>query len=327
MKLSRLGAILVLVGCLCTFSGFAAAVDETKTITDNQGDVVSYYDTFYSYEGGTTYVTEHDDIEVDNIDIKEVVYDLTGTTVTLTMEVYGEIEDRGDIEDTYYNYELDLDVVSYYFLLQMDSENTYAITYVNQAVNNTYGTASPFEYPETEFIVDGGLLTITFELQDDTEMYEELATSTRFMKIDFSAMDGGDDDEYQDYSDLFIILEDNAPDLPLTLTDVDVISSPAEVGQTVEFEAYVYFGQEPYEYLWDFGDGDTSTEARPTHVYQAEGTYDIGLTVTDNLDTEETWDSTIEILPTDDDDEVTPGFELLIVLGALSIFLLWRKKR
>lgn len=35
-------------------------------------------------------------------------------------------------------------------------------------------------------------------------------------------------------------------------------------------------------YLWDFGDGTTSTEANPTHVYGKEGTYTARLTVKDD---------------------------------------------
>jgi PKD repeat protein len=30
---------------------------------------------------------------------------------------------------------------------------------------------------------------------------------------------------------------------------------------------------------WDFGDGETSTEVSPTHVYQSPGSYNVGLTV------------------------------------------------
>ncbi|MDQ3536742.1 MAG: PKD domain-containing protein [Bacteroidota bacterium] len=36
-------------------------------------------------------------------------------------------------------------------------------------------------------------------------------------------------------------------------------------------------------YLWDFGDGTTSTEFEPTHIYKEVGVYDISLTVT-NID-------------------------------------------
>jgi PKD repeat protein len=36
-------------------------------------------------------------------------------------------------------------------------------------------------------------------------------------------------------------------------------------------------------WLWDFGDGNTSTDQNPTHVYTTQGTYNVSLTVTDNL--------------------------------------------
>lgn len=35
-------------------------------------------------------------------------------------------------------------------------------------------------------------------------------------------------------------------------------------------------------YLWDFGDGSTSTAANPSHTYATAGTYNVNLTVTDN---------------------------------------------
>lgn len=36
------------------------------------------------------------------------------------------------------------------------------------------------------------------------------------------------------------------------------------------------------EWLWDFGDGETSTEQNPTHAYAEAGTYPVSLIVTDN---------------------------------------------
>jgi len=35
-------------------------------------------------------------------------------------------------------------------------------------------------------------------------------------------------------------------------------------------------------YLWDFGDGNSSTQANPSHLYSATGSYTVSLTVTDN---------------------------------------------
>ena len=52
-------------------------------------------------------------------------------------------------------------------------------------------------------------------------------------------------------------------------------------------------GTPPYTFLWDFGDGTTSTLENPTHTYASNGPYTVTLTVNDTLD----WDShTIEIV-------------------------------
>ena len=52
-------------------------------------------------------------------------------------------------------------------------------------------------------------------------------------------------------------------------------------GATVTFSADVTGGVLPYSYLWDFGDGNTSTAANPIHTYISDGTFTVTLTVTD----------------------------------------------
>ncbi|MEZ5008235.1 MAG: T9SS-dependent M36 family metallopeptidase [Chitinophagales bacterium] len=39
----------------------------------------------------------------------------------------------------------------------------------------------------------------------------------------------------------------------------------------------------PLVYNWDFGDGNSSDEANPTHTYQNSGTYTVSLSITDNI--------------------------------------------
>jgi PKD repeat protein len=51
-------------------------------------------------------------------------------------------------------------------------------------------------------------------------------------------------------------------------------------GDTVTFTDGSHGGMPPYTYLWNFGDGTTSTEQNPSHVYDAAGSYDVTLTVT-----------------------------------------------
>jgi len=47
--------------------------------------------------------------------------------------------------------------------------------------------------------------------------------------------------------------------------------------QVVVFYSYSYYGD---SYLWEFGDGLTSTEENPFHKYEAPGAYTVYLTVT-----------------------------------------------
>lgn len=66
-----------------------------------------------------------------------------------------------------------------------------------------------------------------------------------------------------------------------TETNLD-ISADVEIGMgplSVSFVAGVP-GLDVIEYLWDFGDGYTSRQARPTHIYQSPGIFTVRLDVT-----------------------------------------------
>jgi len=63
------------------------------------------------------------------------------------------------------------------------------------------------------------------------------------------------------------------------------ISASVESGRgplNVEFTSIMEGGTPPYEYLWNFGDGSTSTEANPSHTYADPGMYVVWLEVTDS---------------------------------------------
>ena len=77
--------------------------------------------------------------------------------------------------------------------------------------------------------------------------------------------------------------------LPAEATDLDVVhfedrstieAAPAEGPVTVRFSPEVdpELEAQVVGWLWDFGDGTTSTERAPTHVYAAPGSYLVGLT-------------------------------------------------
>ena len=56
----------------------------------------------------------------------------------------------------------------------------------------------------------------------------------------------------------------------------------AVVDEPVQFLGSATGGTPPYEWLWDFGDGNSSTLQNPAHTYTTPNTYTATLTVTDN---------------------------------------------
>lgn len=56
-------------------------------------------------------------------------------------------------------------------------------------------------------------------------------------------------------------------------------------GEPVTFTPEVSGGFLPYAYEWDFGDGETSNQQSPSHIYADEGYYNVTLKVTDDRGT------------------------------------------
>jgi len=53
-------------------------------------------------------------------------------------------------------------------------------------------------------------------------------------------------------------------------------------GKRIFFIPAASGGFQPYTYEWNFGDGQTSTEERPSHAYKSDGTYTVSLKLTDD---------------------------------------------
>ncbi|RYV02477.1 hypothetical protein SOPP22_08075 [Shewanella sp. OPT22] len=60
------------------------------------------------------------------------------------------------------------------------------------------------------------------------------------------------------------------------------ISSVPQTDGAIAFTANVSGGSGGYSYQWDFGDGNTSSEVSPTHVYTSDGSYTVSVTITDS---------------------------------------------
>ena len=73
----------------------------------------------------------------------------------------------------------------------------------------------------------------------------------------------------------------NCPPLPPLTASFSWSPSSPLIGGALTFTATTAGGTIPYSYAWDFGDSSTASGRSVTHSYSADGTYPVGLTVTD----------------------------------------------
>ena len=108
-----------------------------------------------------------------------------------------------------------------------------------------------------------------------------------------------------------ILIQSNLPDTTVCLTGTgsNIVSSFAVSAQNNCTAAFLFSDNSPgspTSWFWDFGDGNTSTQQNPTHLYVATGTYTVELIVCNSIgcDTSQT---TVVAAFTFDYDVVTTG--------------------
>jgi hypothetical protein len=278
MKLKNLWVITMIVSSLFLIATFSV---EAVDITDGMNDVSSVdYLT-----GETKVVTNSPDINVDNIDLIQATYTQQGIQAILSLQVKGNIENRGKIMDPYSEDVLDLDTVEYGFTL-ITSEQDYSVSYSNETGQLVYGNEQ-INLTSSDFSVVGDTLTISFELTSAAETYSNLSVTSTYIKANFSSVETSG----------LVYLSDVAPNPPLVIYYADA-SNIGSIGENIQFNGSVepLTGQPPYAYSWDFGDESTpSTQLNPTHTYAKAGVYTYTFTVTDNADATASQSSTITI--------------------------------
>jgi hypothetical protein len=243
---------------LCSFliASVSTVIAADEIFTDKTGDVINY--------ATDEIVTYSPNIDIDNIDIVEMTYSRQGITITLTLKVKENIENRGSINE--FESEDNTDVVVYSLSIST-SDDIYDIIYVNNECQIAYESTGETEnISKSDFSAKDSTLTVTFDLLSNDETYEDIYGETSYFKM------SEDDLEY---------LDDTAPDI----VELEVtIDAPPEgiIGENIDFSGEVNGDMSTsYTWAWEFGDGNTSNLPNPTHKYSEPGTYEVSLSVTD----------------------------------------------
>jgi len=77
--------------------------------------------------------------------------------------------------------------------------------------------------------------------------------------------------------------------LPASMTGV--------VDQPIQFTAIVSGGTAPYDYSWNFGNGNIKQEPQPTFTFQSSGSYNVSLTVNDSVGNNKIVSTTVAVSP------------------------------
>jgi hypothetical protein len=172
---------MILYGLLIVSINSATAIEESKTITDDRNDVIDLY------------AESEDDMYVSskpNIDITKFVYDRKDKSVTLTLTVKGEIEDRGNIDDLFSEDEetMNYDYVAYTLEIANEEGFGYQIYYINKKARLTYYSPDVLDYEvenlsSSNFDVQGDTLTVNFELKNNTDTFDDINVGTEDAKV------------------------------------------------------------------------------------------------------------------------------------------------
>ncbi len=129
----------------------------------------------------------------------------------------------------------------------------------------------------------------TSTIKDPTHDYSDKGSYTVTLRVT-------DDDGDSDSTTKILTFINLAP-----VADFTYSPSSAKAGTDIQFTDKSTDPEgKSLEYLWDFGDGDTSTKKNPVHKYEDGGEYSVKLIVTDDADDKKDKIKIVKILQTHD---------------------------
>lgn len=109
--------------------------------------------------------------------------------------------------------------------------------------------------------------------------------------------------------------------------EISYTPSQPKVGTNIIFTGRGKDDGSIVSWLWEFGDGKTSTKQSPSHTYTKAGTYTVKLTVMDNYGETNTTSISLTVEPSGGGGGNTPGFEVSLIAFAIFAILLRKKFR
>lgn len=145
-----------------------------------------------------------------------------------------------------------------------------------------------------------------------THYYTDMGSYT----VNLTVTDSDGDNNTMSKKDYIQVVPDLDP-----VADFTVNTTSVEVGKYVKFLFTGYNDNPPTTFLWNFGDGSTSTAMNPTHSYDEEGFASITLKVTDkqgdyDILTKEEYIHVYASNPS------VASYNIFIILGTVIIFSL-----
>jgi len=220
--------------------------------------------------------------------------------------------------------------------------NDIVVSNVPPTADFTYSPSEPtdldvIQFTDTSIDTDGMIVSWSCNFGDGA------SSTTKNPTHRFSAsgtytitLEVTDDDGIKKSISKTIIINQSEPPNNQPVANFSFSPSIATADDTIQFtDTSVDSDGTITSYLWNFGDGTSSTSKNPNHRYTTNGVYSITLEITDNDGATDLFSKEILVEESQNKDTTgtvtnkgTPGFELVFVIGAIAVALfLWRKNR
>ncbi|MFH4969137.1 PKD domain-containing protein, partial [Gaetbulibacter sp. M240] len=165
-----------------------------------------------------------------------------------------------------------------------DNSVCFGPTFIDIALDGLVSGGVSYQWSESPFNTGTGTITFSPDNTQDTTievsepgLYTVRITVTISLGIDGSTCG---EETVDVFTDIEINFLDSISVNTFFLTPST--SGNGTCGLSVDFTGSADNAGGSPSYLWDFGDGNNSTEMNPTHTYSQSGTYTVTLTVTNN---------------------------------------------